>query len=94
MDKDAILFQALTAMFHAAAMQSLGKTANPISGKIERDLDQAQSYIDLLEVIRNKTQGNLSEPEKKYLDQVITECQLNYVDERNKDQAAQPAPQQ
>jgi hypothetical protein len=93
MDKDELLFQSLTAMLHSAAMQGLGKTLNPVSGKIERDLGQARIYIDILEVIRTKTKGNLAENEKKFLDQLITECQLNYVDEINKDAKIAPETQ-
>jgi hypothetical protein len=38
----------------------------------------ARQTIDLLEVLRTKTKGNLDEEESKHLDQHIAELQLKY----------------
>jgi hypothetical protein len=85
-EKDPALFMGLVLMFHAAAMQHMGKTKNPLSDKIERSLDQAQFVIDTLDVLAVKTKGNLSEEESKFLTNVIKELKLNYVEELGKDQ--------
>ena len=86
-EKETGLFMGLILMFHAAAMQHMGKTKNPISDKIERNLDQAQFVIDTLDVLSAKTKGNLSEEETKFLANVIKELKLNYVEELGKDKA-------
>ena len=39
---DQALFMALVFSLHAAGMQQLGKVMNPMSGEIERNLEQAQ----------------------------------------------------
>lgn len=88
-DKDGVLFAQLVMSFQAAAWQQLGKIKNPLTDKIERNLDQARYSIDILEMLRNKTKGNLSEDEQKFLNHVISELQLNYVDEFTKAQKEQ-----
>ena len=78
-------FIQLVLMFQTAAMHQMGKIQNPITKKTERDLSQAKFSIDMLEMIQQKTEGNLSENEKKFLDHALFELRMNYVDEVNKD---------
>jgi hypothetical protein len=78
-------FIQLVLMFQAAAMQQMGKLENPITKKVERDLQQAKFSIDILEMIQQKTKGNLSENEKKFLEHILFELRMNYVDEVSKD---------
>jgi len=78
-------FIQLVLMFQTAAMQQMGKLENPITKKVERDLEQAKFSIDMLEMIQQKTKGNLSENEKKFLDHILFELRMNYVDEVSKD---------
>ncbi|MBN1163823.1 MAG: DUF1844 domain-containing protein [Candidatus Krumholzibacteriota bacterium] len=84
------LFQHLVAMFQTLALQQLGKLANPISGELERDLHQAKITIDMLVMIQEKTAGNLSDNEKRVLDGVLMDLQMNYVDEINRGDYDQP----
>jgi len=86
-EKETALFMGLVLMFHAAAMQHMGKTKNPLSDKIERSLDQAQFVIDTLDALSSKTKGNLSDEESRFLANVIKELKLNYVEELGKDEA-------
>ena len=88
-DKSQMLFSALVIMLHSAAMQQLGKVKHPITDKIERHLPAAQDTIDILDMLKSKTKGNLSVEEDRLLTQVIAELKLNYVDEAGK---PDPAP--
>lgn len=90
-EKETALFMGLVLMFHAAAMQHMGKTKNPLSDKIERSLEQAQFVIDTLDALSSKTKGNLSDEESRFLANVIKELKLNYVEELDKDKISQPA---
>ena len=90
-EKETALFMGLVLMFHAAAMQHMGKTKNPISDKIERSLEQAQFIIDTLDALSSKTKGNLSDEESRFLANIIKELKLNYVEELDKDKTAKPA---
>lgn len=90
-DKDGVLFAQLVMTFQAAAWQQMGKIKNPLTDKIERNLDQARYSIDILEMLRNKTKGNLSEDEQRFLNHVISELQLNFVAEITKEQKEKQA---
>lgn len=79
------LFLQLVLSLQSAAWYQLGKTVSPISGKIERDLDQAKATIDLLAMLQEKTTGNLGKEEKQILDNTVYTLQMNYVDELEKD---------
>ena len=90
-EKYQLYFTQLVVMFHAATMQQLGKVKNPLTDKIDRDLAAAQSSIDMLDMLKEKTRGNLSGDEERFLSQILQELKLNYVDESNKPDPAPPA---
>jgi hypothetical protein len=84
--KNEFHFVQLVLMFQSAAMQQMGKVQNPLTQKIERNLDQAKFSIDMLETIQNKTENNLSENEKKFLEQALFGLRMNYLEEVRKDE--------
>ena len=79
--RETYLFQHLVVMFQTLALQQMGKLVSPITGKVERDLHQAKITVDMMGMIQNRTEGNLDENEKKILDTVMMELQMNYIDE-------------
>jgi len=86
-DKDtvhAVLFYQLVATFQDAAWQQLGKRVNPITQKIEQDFEQASLSIGMLDMLMEKTAGNLSDEESRFLRQAISDLKLNYVEEVSK----------
>ena len=89
-EKKKVLFTQLILMFHGAAMQQMGKIKNPVTDKIERDLTQAQFSIDMLDMMKDRTTGNLSPEEERFLQSLLQELKLNFVDEVGKDQGQQP----
>ena len=80
-EKQSIIFVRLLFTFQAAAMQQMGKQADPFTGTIQRDLQQAAMSIDTLDMLRIKCRGNLNESEQRLLDHLLSELKLNYVDE-------------
>ena len=78
------LFAQLVMMFQGAAYQQMGKVMNPATNKIERDLDQAKSSIDILGMLEAKTMGNLNDNEQKMLEHALYELRMNYVEEVKK----------
>jgi hypothetical protein len=86
---DEIRLMQLVAMFQMAAMQQMGKLANPVTNEIERDLDQARASIDMIETLKRKTEGNRSAGETEFLDKVLFELHMNFVDESGR-AAAEP----
>jgi hypothetical protein len=82
--REAALFLQLVLGLQQAAMVALGKLMNPMSGKIERNLEGARNTIDTLAAIEARTRGNLESDEQRVLTQVLTELRMNYVDEVKK----------
>ncbi len=74
----------LIVSLQAGAMQQMGKVASPISGEIERNLEAARATIDTLSMLEEKTKGNLSSDEGKFLSSVLYQLRLNFVDETKK----------
>jgi hypothetical protein len=90
-EKNEMMFIQLVSMFQAAALQQMGKMKNPVTDKIERNMEQAQLSIDLIDMLKGKTKGNRSSDEEKFLSSVLQDLKLNYVDELAKEASA-PAP--
>ncbi|MFH1258894.1 MAG: DUF1844 domain-containing protein [Elusimicrobiota bacterium] len=82
--KESANFITLILSLSTAAMNQLGKIPSPLTGKIERSLEQAKLTIDMLEMIKDKTRGNLTPREERLLSNSLADLQLNYVDELNK----------
>ena len=80
-----LLFLQIVSMFQSQAMMSLGKLMNPVTNKIERDLQQAKFFIDTIGMLDTKTKGNLNENEKKYIEHILFELRMNYIDEMKKE---------
>jgi len=88
MDKISPQFISLVLSLQSAAMYQMGKIISPVTGKIERDMEQARFSIDLLTMLQEKTKGNLLAEEKKILESAVYNLQMNFVDEMNKDKTA------
>jgi len=82
--REAALFLQLVLGLQQAAMVALGKLMNPMSGKIERNLEGARNTIDTLAAIEARTRGNLESDEQRVLTQVLTDLRMNYLDEVKK----------
>jgi predicted nucleic acid-binding Zn-ribbon protein len=72
-------FKTLMSVLASQAIMGLGAVQDPQSGGVMIDLDGARFSIDLLEVLQQKTTGNLEDAEAKELDQLLTELRSRYV---------------
>jgi Domain of unknown function (DUF1844) len=68
----------------------LGRLPHPQSGQAEIQLEPAKLFIDHLEMIREKTRGNLTAQEADILNSVLSDLQMAFVQARF--QATSPAP--
>ena len=82
--KEDQLFIHLVNTFVQSAWISLGKVKNPVTDNLERNLEQATYYIDLLDMLQTKMKGNLSEWEEQYIIHSLSELKLNFIDEQKK----------
>ena len=58
---------------------ALGQMANPTTQKIEKDPAQAQFLIDTLDMLRDKTKGNLAKEEAELLENLLYELRVAYL---------------
>jgi hypothetical protein len=77
------LYIGLIMSLEASAMQSMGKMMNPMTGKTEKNLQQAQMTINMLDMIEKKTAGNLNPEEEKLTKRILYQLRMNYLDEIN-----------
>jgi hypothetical protein len=72
----------MSLLFSTMASQAfifLGEIENPLTGTREMALDQAKYTIDMLQVVKDKTAGNLTPDEAKLLDGVLYDLRMRYV---------------
>ena len=81
-----IQFVQLIFSLKTSAIMQLGKIANPLTGSIDRDLNEAKYTIDMLNMIKEKTKNNLTPDEEKMINDAVFELQMNYIDEVKKDE--------
>ena len=74
-------FFSLVSMFASACWQQLGKIPDQTKGAVNRDLKSALTTIDILLMLRDKTQGNLTSTEEKLLNDTIATLQRTYAEE-------------
>ena len=53
-----------------------------MTDKIERNVDQASYYIELLDMLQSKTKGNVSEYKEQMLINTVSELKMNFIDEQ------------
>jgi len=78
-DPEQASFSALVGSLATQAMFALGLIADPESGQVMVNLDAARYTLDLLAVLTDKTQGNLSPDESKMLLQTSGELEQAFA---------------
>ena len=61
------------------ALVSLGVIENPLTGKKEQNLTLAQHFIGLLQLLEEKTKGNLDEAEQSYIGAALHDLRMQFV---------------
>lgn len=76
-------FKTLVFSFRMNALVQLGILANPGTGKAEKDLRGAKQSIDILEILNDKTKGNLDAEEAQLLEASLYELKMSYLQASN-----------
>lgn len=63
-----------------SAQVHLGAIANPQTSKLETNLPLAKETIDLLEILKEKTKGNLTNDEGRLFEHLLYDLRMMYVD--------------
>lgn len=72
-------FSVLLMSIASSAIMAMGLAPDPQSGKVSKDKELARFNIDLLVVLKDKTKGNLSSDESKFLENLISDLQMKFV---------------
>jgi len=73
-------FEELIMLFGTAGLLHLGVMPDPATGQPRLDLEHAKQTIDLLDLLKEKTSGNLTPGEADALDGVLFDLRCRYVD--------------
>jgi hypothetical protein len=90
-DRASALFAGLVLNHTQMALLLLGRTPHPATGEAMRDLDGARMLIDQLDMLEQKTRGNLESHETQMLRESLTALRMAFVEASNA--SSSPAPQ-
>lgn len=82
MQKMEASFSVLAMSLASSAAMALGLAPDPHSGEVHKDKDMAKFNIDLLVVLQEKTKGNLSSDEQRFLESVVSDLKIKFVSEK------------
>ena len=78
--KPGIDFSTFMISLGSSALVHLGDAADPTSGEKARpDLPMAQQSIDLLALLQEKTRGNLTADEARFLETLLYDLRMRYL---------------
>ncbi len=72
-------FSSLVISIASSALMNLGLAENPITKKLEKDLNLARFNIDLIEILQQKTKGNLSTEENQLINSILNDLRAKYL---------------
>jgi hypothetical protein len=73
-------FDTILSYLSTTALFQLGLLPGPGGERIPPDLVNGRRTIDMLEVLQQKTRGNLTAPEAQMLENILYELRLSYVE--------------
>jgi len=73
-------FSLLVMTFASQAMVAFGHAPNPIDGKTEVRLELARHAIDMLDILEQKTKGNLTAEEAAMIESVLHQLRMAFVE--------------
>src|SRR5262245_53822784 len=74
-----VQFNSFVVSLASTAFIHLGELADPVTGRSEVSLDGARQMIDILDMLREKTRGNLDSAEEELMNGVLYELKLKYA---------------
>ena len=85
-------FAELVNLIVMQAMAGMGLLPGPAGERFAPNLEVAKHFIDMLQVLEDKTKNNLTPEEKGLLDQVLYEMRMSFVQVAGGGPPAGPAP--
>ena len=82
MQKLEATFSVLAMSIASSAVMALGLAPDPQTGETHKDKNMAKFNIDLLLMLKEKTKGHLTDDEQRFLESVITDLQMKFVQDK------------
>lgn len=82
--RDEQLFLTLVTNFQASAWIRLGKIKDPITDSVSINLDECKFAIDMLEMLRRRMDGTMTERERSHTEKVLLELRTDFQTESEK----------
>ena len=64
----------------SSALMHLGDAPHPETGGVHKDLALARESIDILDMLRTKTKGNLSAEEDRFLGALLYDLRMRFIE--------------
>jgi len=74
-----INFSSFLLSLSSSVLLHLGEIADPQSGKKKKDLVLAKQSIDIINLLQEKTKGNLTQEEEKLLEHLLYDLRMRFV---------------
>jgi hypothetical protein len=76
-------FSSIVFPFYTQALVKLGLMEDPVKKAIDENLDFAKRLIDILDLLKERTQGNLRPDEETFLESCLVQLKLSYMKKAN-----------
>ncbi len=72
-------FSSFILSLSSSTLLHLGEIADPQSGEKKKDMALAKQSIDIINLLKDKTKGNLTQEEEKLLDHLLYDLRMRFV---------------
>ncbi|MFM9024165.1 MAG: DUF1844 domain-containing protein [Planctomycetaceae bacterium] len=76
-------FEFLIHTLFTQALMALGRIPNPITNQTHKNLSTARHFVDMLTMLGEKTEGNLTADERRLLDEMQHQLRLQILAEKS-----------
>jgi hypothetical protein len=73
-------FSSIVFPFYAQALLKLGILEDPAQPKGEENIELARRLIDILDLLKDRTKGNLNPEEEKFLESCLRHLKMHYLE--------------
>ena len=74
-----VTFTAFVMSLNTSALFHLGEISDPTTGEKQQDLVLVKHTIDTLQLLEDKTKGNLTDEERDFLKNALSDLKMRYV---------------
>ena len=85
-DLPEINFPTFVVSLSSSVLIHLGIAPDPLTGESRKDLPLAKQTIDILNMLKDKTRGNLTQEEGELMEGLLFDLRMRYVEESKKGQ--------